>query len=209
MPETELTAKQMTNSHTETAPSTIRAEIERARDVIRRGGVILYPTDTVWGIGCDATNSEAVKRIYEIKRRADHKAMIVLVDSPETLDRWVDDIPEVAFELLEAAVDPTTIVFDHGRGMAPELLGPGGSIGVRVTSEAFSRGLCRAMRRPLVSTSANISGMPTAAVFPEISPEIINAVDYVVDYRRNDLRRSKPSSVIALSSSGVVKILRP
>lgn len=200
--------EEKTNAAEGNRPSALREEIKRACEVLRRGGVILYPTDTVWGIGCDATNSEAVKRIYEIKKRADHKAMIVLVDSVATLERWTEDVPEVAFELLEAVVDPTTLVLDHGRGLAPELLGPGGSIGMRITEEAFSNGLCKALRHPLVSTSANISGKPSAATFPEIDSEILNAVDYIVDYRRDDLTPHKPSSVIALSSSGEVKILR-
>ncbi|MDE6403740.1 MAG: threonylcarbamoyl-AMP synthase [Muribaculaceae bacterium] len=183
-------------------------DIANAVDVLKRGGVILYPTDTVWGIGCDATRSDAVRRIYEIKQRADSKAMIVLLSRVDDLWRYVDVVPEVAPELIEASVRPLTIVYDHGINMAPELLAPDGSVGVRITGESVSAGLCRALRRPLVSTSANISGKPAPAIFREIDPEIIAAVDYVMTSRRDDTERSRPSQVIKLSDSGVVKILR-
>lgn len=187
---------------------TIEEDIANALETLRRGGTILYPTDTVWGLGCDATNSEAVRRIYEIKRRADSKAMIVLLSRPDDLWNYVDDVPDVAFELIEAAVDPLTIVYDRGRRLAPELLASDGSIGIRITSENVSSRLCRGLRRPLVSTSANISGSPAPAIFAEIPPEIISAVDYVMESRRDDHRRARPSSVIKLSSNGIVKILR-
>lgn len=199
----------MEKSEPTLSQETLRAEIKHCVDVMRNGGIILYPTDTVWGIGCDATNSEAVKKIYRLKQRSDSKSMIVLVDSPTMLERYVDEIPDIAWELLDAIVDPTTIVFDHGIGLAPELLAGDGSIGVRMTQELFSSALCRALRKPVVSTSANISGQPTARFFHEISEEILNGVDYVANYRRNDTTPHKPSSVIKLSSSGEVKILRP
>lgn len=187
---------------------TLEQDIAGAIEVLKRGGVILYPTDTVWGIGCDATRSDAVKRIYDIKKRADSKAMIVLLSRPDDLWRYVDTVPEVAPELIEAAVRPLTIVYDHGINMAPELMAADGSVGIRITRERVSSMLCRQLRRPLVSTSANISGSPTPALFKEISPEIIGAVDYVMESRRGDLTRSLPSQVIKLSDSGVVKILR-
>ncbi len=183
-------------------------DIDSAVNVLRRGGVILYPTDTVWGIGCDATRSEAVKRIYEIKQRADSKAMIVLLSRVENLWRYVDTVPDVAPELIEASVRPLTIVYDHGINMAPDLMAPDGSVGIRITRERVSSMLVRALRRPLVSTSANISGRPAPAIFSEISQEIINAADYVMMARRDDTSRSLPSQVIKLSDSGVVKILR-
>lgn len=187
----------------------LQDEINKAADIVRKGGIILYPTDTVWGIGCDATNSRAVQRVFELKRRADHKAMIVLVSSAEEAERCVEEMPEVAYQLIEFADKPLTIVYDKGIGLAPELLGPDGSVGIRVTREAFSAGLCRRLRRPLVSTSANISGEAPAAVFPEISQEILDGVDYVVDYRRDDFSRSQPSTVMRLSAGGEFKILRP
>lgn len=193
--------------HKKTEPD-FRADLAQAIDVLRRGGIILYPTDTVWGIGCDATNPDAVKRIYELKRRTDSKAMIVLVDSPAMLERHVEEMPDVAWQLIEVAVNPTTIVYDRGIGIAPGLLAPDGSVGIRVTSEEFSAMLCRGLRRPLVSTSANISGSPTPQFFKDIDSEIVNGVDYVVTYRRDDNTPHRPSSVIKLSNSGEVKILR-
>lgn len=193
-----------THKHT----SEFQSDLAQALEVMRKGGIILYPTDTVWGIGCDATNSEAVMRIYNLKRRTDSKAMIVLVDSPAMLERHVDEMPEVAWQLIDVAVNPTTIVYDRGTGLAPELLAPDGSVGIRVTAEKFSSMLCRGLRRPLVSTSANISGSPTPQSFDEIDDEIIRGVDYVVGYRRDDNTPRRPSSVIKLSNSGEVKILR-
>ena len=187
---------------------TVDEDIKNACDVMRRGGLILYPTDTVWGIGCDATRSSAVRRVFDLKQRADHKALIVLIDNADNLWRYVDNEPEIAYDLIDVSVNPLTIVFDHGRGVAPELLGPDGSIGVRVTRETVSQRLCRAMKCPIVSTSANIAGKPTPAIFREISPEIIEGVDYVMQSRRNDDARHAPSSVIKLSNDGAVKILR-
>ncbi|MDE5636373.1 MAG: threonylcarbamoyl-AMP synthase [Muribaculaceae bacterium] len=186
----------------------LEKDIESAVAVLKRGGVILYPTDTVWGLGCDATRPEAVRRIYEIKQRADSKAMIVLLSRIDDLWRYVDTVPEVAPELIGASVRPLTIVYDRGINMAPELMAADGSVGIRVTRERVSSSLVKALRRPLVSTSANISGKPTPAVYREISPEIVNAVDYVMMARRDDEVRSLPSQVIKLSDSGVVRILR-
>jgi L-threonylcarbamoyladenylate synthase len=184
-------------------------EVNRAIDVIKRGGVILYPTDTVWGIGCDASNPEAVKKVFEIKQRADNKALIVLVGSANDVAKYVQEMPDIAYDLIEFSERPLTIVYDKGFGLAPALLGEDGSVGIRVTSEKFSSELCRKLRRPLVSTSANISGQPTPAIFSEISQEIKDAVDYVVDYRRDDASKSQPSTVMKLSAGGVFTILRP
>ncbi len=186
----------------------LESDIDSAVAVLKRGGVILYPTDTVWGLGCDATRPEAVRRVYEIKQRADSKAMIVLLSHIDDLWRYVDTVPEVAPELIEASVRPLTIVYDRGINMAPDLMAADGSVGIRVTREKVSSSLVKALRHPLVSTSANISGKPAPAVFKEISPEIINAVDYVMMARRDDEARSLPSQVIKLSDSGVVRILR-
>lgn len=188
--------------------ASFKADINQALEVLRKGGIILYPTDTVWGIGCDATNQEAVKRVYQLKRRTDSKAMIVLVDSPAMVEHYVEEMPEIAWDLIEAAVNPMTIVYDKAIGLAPNLGAFDGSVGIRVTTEKFSSMLCRRLHHPLVSTSANISGNPTPKVFNEISTEIINGVDYVVAYRRDDTKPHAPSSVIKLSNSGEVKILR-
>ena len=145
--------------------------------MLARGGVIAYPTETVWGIGCDATCSEAVRRVFAIKRRAEAKALITLVADVAMLERWVDDIPDVGYELIEAAVEPLTVVYDHPRGLAPELLADDGSAGVRIVPLP----LFRRWRKPLVSTSANISGEPAPASLADISAEILDAVDAVVD----------------------------
>lgn len=186
----------------------MKDEIKKACEVLQKGGVILYPTDTVWGIGCDATNEEAVRRVYEIKKRADSKAMLVLVDSPVKVDFYVKDVPMVAWDLIEMATRPLTIIYDGARNLAPNLIAEDGSVGIRVTNEEFSRQLCFRFRKAIVSTSANISGEPAAAVFSEISGEILNAVDYVVDYRREETGHPKPSSIIRLGAGGVVKIIR-
>lgn len=186
----------------------MKDEIRKACEVMRNGGVILYPTDTVWGIGCDATNEEAVKRIFEIKRRADSKAMLVLVDSAVKVDFYVKDVPEVAWNLIDLSTKPLTIIYDGARNLAPNLIASDGSVGIRVTDEEFSKQLCFSFRKAIVSTSANISGQPAPAVFSEISDDIKNAVDYVVDYRRDETGHPKPSSIIRLGQGGEVKIIR-
>lgn len=185
-----------------------RADIDSAVAVLRRGGVIVYPTDTVWGIGCDATDSEAVRRVFEIKRRADAKALISLVGDVAMLERWVDDIPDVAYELLDAAVNPLTVVYDHPHGLAPELLAEDGSAAIRVCHDSFCRALCRGLRKPLVSTSANVSGSPTPKCFSDISEEILGAADYVAQARRDDVGGGRPSSIVKLSSGGLINIIR-
>lgn len=185
-----------------------KEEISKTLKVLNEGGLILYPTDTIWGIGCDATNSEAVKKIYDLKKRMDSKSMLVLVDNDETLNRYVDDIPEVAFELIEATDRPLTIIYDHPVGVAPNLLAEDGSLGIRIIEDPFCRELCRRLRKPLVSTSANISGQKSPSNFSQISEEIKNGVDYVVEYRQNEQSASKPSNIIKLSDGGVIKIIR-
>lgn len=183
-------------------------EIKKACQVMREGGVILYPTDTIWGIGCDATNEEAVRRVYEIKQRSDSKAMLVLVDTPVKVDFYVQDVPDVAWDLIELADKPLTIIYSGARNLAPNLLAEDGSVGIRVTNEEFSRRLCQQFRKAIVSTSANVSGQPSPGCFGEISEEIKAAVDYVVDYRRQETSRPKPSSIIKLDKGGVIKIIR-
>lgn len=183
-------------------------EIKKACQVMREGGVILYPTDTIWGIGCDATNEEAVRRVYEIKRRADSKAMLVLVDSAVKVDFYVQDVPEVAWDLIELADKPLTIIYSGARNLAPNLLAEDGSVGIRVTGEEFSKRLCQQFRKAIVSTSANVSGQPSPQNFSEICEEIKAAVDYIVDYRREETTQAKPSSIIKLDKGGVIKIIR-
>lgn len=184
------------------------ADMAKAVEVMKDGGIVLYPTDTVWGIGCDATNSEAVKKIYELKQRVDSKSMLVLVGSEGELQRTVRTVPDAAWMLIEAAVRPLTIIYDHPIGVAPELLAEDGSLGIRITDELFSKTLCQRLRRPIVSTSANISGQKTPKTFAEIDDAIKNGVDYVVNYRRNDMSPHKSSDIIKVSDSGVVKVIR-
>ena len=183
-------------------------DVDAAVAVLKRGGVILYPTDTVWGIGCDATNDEAVRRVYAIKQRDDSKAMLTLVSDLAMLERTVDGIPDVAYDLIEFSERPTTIVYDKGIGVSPLLLGPDGTLGVRVAGESFCNALVRRFGRPIVSTSANISGQPAARSYDEIAPEVADAVDYICTSRRDDPCLTPPSSVIRLTASGQFTILR-
>ena len=183
-------------------------DIKKACQVMSQGGVILYPTDTIWGIGCDATNEEAVRRVYEIKQRSDSKAMLVLVDSPVKVDFYVQDVPPVAWDLIELTTKPLTIIYSGARNLAPNLLAEDGSVGIRVTNEEFSQRLCQQFRKAIVSTSANVSGQPSPGCFAEISEEIKSAVDYIVEARREETGRPKPSSIIKLGKGGVIKIIR-
>lgn len=183
-------------------------DIRNAVEVLRKGGVILYPTDTVWGIGCDATNAEAVKRVYEIKRRDDSKALICLVDSDARLQRYVRNVPDVAWQLIDAVVKPTTIILDNAVNLAPNLIADDGSIGIRITKEPFSHELCYRFQKALVSTSANISGEPAAQNYGDISEEILDAVDYVCYSRRQEHKPHTPSSIIKLTADGEVTVIR-
>lgn len=189
-------------------PKAWREDIKCALEVLKKGGVILYPTDTIWGIGCDATNADAVRRVYEIKHRADSKALITLVDSEAKISFYVRDVPNMAWDLIDYASRPLTIIYDGGRNLAENLMGEDGSVAIRVTHEPFSRELCFRFRKALVSTSANVSGEPSPASFSEISEEIISAVDYVVGARRNEKPQSRPSSIVKLGVKGEVKIIR-
>ena len=183
-------------------------DIRNAVEVMRRGGVILYPTDTIWGIGCDATNSEAVARVYQIKQRDDSKALICLVDSEGRLQRYVRQVPDVAWDLIELADKPTSVILDGAVNLAPNLVADDGSIAMRITREEFSRELCYRFQKAIVSTSANISGQPAPQNYRDISPDIINAVDYVCWSRRQEHKPHQPSSIIKLSLNGEVKIIR-
>jgi L-threonylcarbamoyladenylate synthase len=184
-------------------------DLKKACDIMQAGGIILYPTDTVWGIGCDATNEKAVGRVYELKQRVDNKAMLILIDNPAKLERYVESISGTAQLLIEvSAGKPLTIIYPQGKNIAPNLLADDGSIGIRITSEDFSRRLCERFRKPLVSTSANISGEPSPATFKEISDTIKDGVDYIVQYRQHDMTKTKPSGVIKLDSRGRFQIIR-
>ena len=183
-------------------------DIKNALEVLNSGGIILYPTDTIWGIGCDATNAKAVERIYEIKKRADSKSMLVLMENPALLDRYVEDVPDVAWDLVEIATTPLTVIYPGAKNLAHNLIAEDGSIGIRFTKEEFTSKLLQRFRRPLVSTSANISGEKSPAFFDEISDEIKGAVDYIVQYRQEDQTAAKPSSIIKLGPGGRIDIIR-
>ncbi|MDR1707014.1 MAG: threonylcarbamoyl-AMP synthase [Prevotella sp.] len=183
-------------------------DIKKAFDVLVAGGLILYPTDTIWGIGCDATNEDAVRRVYELKKRTDSKALITLLDSPAKLNYYIGDVPDVAWDLIELADKPLTIIYDNARNVASNLIAEDGSLAIRITKEAFSQGLCNRFRKALVSTSANISGESSPSNFSEISDEIKNGVDYIVRYRQEDTAKTKASSIIKLGKSGEIKIIR-
>ena len=183
-------------------------DFKKAVEVLKSGGVILYPTDTIWGIGCDATNPEAVKRIYEIKKREDSKSMLVLMENPALLERYVDDVPEVAWDLVEITTTPLTVIYRNAKNLAKNLIAGDGSVGIRFTKEKFTTQLLQRFRRPLVSTSANISGEKSPAFFDEISDEIKAAVDYIVEFRQDDRTPVQPSSIIKLGPGGEIDILR-
>ena len=187
-----------------------KLDLQAALKVLREGGVILYPTDTVWGIGCDATNAEAVARVYEIKKRADSKAMLVLLDGAGKLQGYMENVPETAWMLLEASEGqkPLTIIYPRAKNLAANLLAEDGSVGIRITEELFSKALCEQLRRPIVSTSANFSGEPAAKLFSEISPEILDAVDYVCLFRRDDNSPAQPSSIIKIDDKERINIIR-
>ena len=183
-------------------------DIKKACEVMAAGGIILYPTDTIWGIGCDATNEKAVQRVYELKRRADNKAMLVLMDSEAKLDRYVSDVPDIAWDLISVSDKPLTIIYSSAKNLATNLLGADGSVGIRITNEEFSKKLCERFRKPLVSTSANVSGEPSPANFSEVSEVIKEGVDYIVSYRQDDTSKAAPSGIIKLGAGGLVQVIR-
>ncbi|MBR6852455.1 MAG: threonylcarbamoyl-AMP synthase [Prevotella sp.] len=191
----------------------VEDDIKKAVECMRKGGVILYPTDTVWGIGCDATNAEAVKRVYEIKQREDSKALICLVDSDARMQRYFRNVPDVAWQLIDSlkeATDakPTTLILDGAINLAPNLIAEDGSLGIRITNEPFSKELCFRFQKAIVSTSANISGEPAAQNYCDIDPRILEAVDYVCWSRRQEHKPHTPSSIIKLKENGEVTVIR-
>ena len=189
-------------------------------ETMRKGGVILYPTDTVWGIGCDATNAEAVAKVYKIKQRDDSKALICLVDSDARMQRYFRNVPDVAWQLIDSLQDtntqhsspntcrPTTLILDGAINLAPNLIAEDGSVGIRITNEQFSKELCYRFQKAIVSTSANISGEPAAQNYCDIDPRILEAVDYVCWSRRQEHKPHTPSCIIRLRENGEVEIIR-
>ena len=187
-------------------------DIRNAVEVMRQGGVILYPTDTVWGIGCDATNREAVAKVYQIKQRDDSKALICLVDSDARMQRYFRQVPDVAWQLIDSLKEtdakPTTLILDGAINVADNLIADDGSLGIRITNEPFSKALCYRFQKAIVSTSANISGEPAAQNYRDIDPRILEAVDYVCWSRRQEHKPHTPSSIIRLRQNGEVTVIR-
>lgn len=183
-------------------------DIKKCLDILFAGGIILYPTDTIWGLGCDATNPAAVERIYSIKQRHDAKSLIILVDTPQRIPSYISQVPDIAYELIELTTKPLTLVLDGAKNLAPALIASDGSVAVRVASDQFCKTLISKFRKPVVSTSANISGKPFPESFSQIEPEIAAKADYVVQFRRDELTPGKPSGIIKIDSKGVVKVIR-
>jgi L-threonylcarbamoyladenylate synthase len=183
-------------------------EILKAVEVLKAGGIIVYPTDTIWGIGCDATNEEAVQKIYTLKQRSDAKSMICLVDSDIRLLRVVPDIHELAWELIEFTENPLTLIYDNPNGLAPSVVASDKTVGIRITKDDFCKRVIQKLGKPLVSTSANISGEASPKTFKEIGAAILEGADYVVNLHREKNEASKPSTIIRLKTNGEIKVLR-
>jgi L-threonylcarbamoyladenylate synthase len=186
----------------------LKDEVAKALKVLQDGGIILYPTDTIWGIGCDATNAEAVKKIYALKQRDEAKSMIVLLDSENKLPSYIKEVPDIAYDLIEYAESPLTLVMPGAKNLAANLLAEDGSVGIRVTGHEFCKQLLQRFRKPIVSTSANISGQPSPKNFNGVAAEIIDGVDYVVDVDQHDMTEKKPSTIMRLEPDGKFEFIR-
>jgi L-threonylcarbamoyladenylate synthase len=186
----------------------LRDEVSKALEIIRGGGVILYPTDTVWGLGCDATNAEAVSKIFKLKGRSAEKSLIVLLDEPAKLPSYVTDVPDIAYDLVEFAEKPLTIIFSGARNLARGIIHQDGTVGIRIVKHDFCRQLIGRLRKPLVSTSANLSGEPTPGNFSEISEKLISGVDYVVNLDQDNLSIKEPSTIMRLEPDGRFSFIR-
>ncbi|WP_066630143.1 L-threonylcarbamoyladenylate synthase [Labilibacter marinus] len=183
-------------------------DIKKAVEVLQQGGLILYPTDTIWGIGCDATNEEAVKKVYALKQREDSKSMLVLLGNDAKLNSYVVEVPEMAWDMIELSTKPITIIYPNAKNLAKNLLAEDKSVGIRITKEEFSKKLCERFKKPIVSTSANISGQPSPKFFGEISEEVKKGVDYIVGYRQDETNNPAPSSIVKLEVDGLVQVIR-
>ena len=183
-------------------------EILKAFEVLKSGGIILYPTDTIWGIGCDATNEKATKRIYELKKRSDTKSMILLLDNEMKLQSYIREVPENAYDLIEYSEKPLTIIYDDAKNLAPNVIAEDGSVGIRITKDPFCKKLLERFRKPITSTSANISGQNPPGNFSEITEEIKSGVDYIVDLRQEEYSVNLPSTIIRLKTNGEIKFIR-
>ena len=185
-----------------------KKDIDLALEALNAGKVILYPTDTVWGLGCDATNERAVEHIYTIKKRSDSKSMLVLLENVNFLERYMDEVPEIAYDLIEISDKPLTIIYPSARNLAKNLIAVDGSIGIRISGELFTQKLLQQFRKPIVSTSANISGEPSPCIFADISEYVRLQSDYIVSYRQDDTQPASPSSIIKLGVGGQIEIIR-
>jgi len=183
-------------------------EVAAALKIVQQGGIILYPTDTIWGIGCDATNTEAVQKIYRLKQRDEAKSMIILLDNDNKLQSYISDVPELAYDLIEFAENPLTLVMPGAKNISPSLIAADGSVGVRISDHPFCQQLIQRLRKPLVSTSANISGKPSPQYFSQIDQEIIDGVDYVVDIDQHSMEIKNPSTIMRLSPNGSFEFIR-
>lgn len=183
-------------------------EIKNVLEVLRKGGTILYPTDTVWGIGCDARNKEAVNKVFKIKQRAEYKSMVTLVCDEKMLNRYVKEVPAIAWDLIEATETPLTIIYPDARMLAENVIAADGSVGIRLVKDEFCRNLIHRFGKPIVSTSANISGEPSPSSFNEIKLDILNKVDYIVNLRKNENNNTQPSTIIKVALNGEIKIIR-
>jgi L-threonylcarbamoyladenylate synthase len=186
----------------------VEKEIIQTTEALKAGKTILYPTDTIWGLGCDATNSDAIKKIYALKKREDSKALIVLVDDINKLNLYVAKVPDIAWDIVEFSEMPLTVIYPKGKNLAPELLGEDGSVAIRVTKDNFCKKLIYKLGKPIVSTSANISGTPFKGSFSDISEEIKNQADYIVNYRKEENIKASPSRIIQLGLDGEIKFIR-
>lgn len=185
-----------------------REDINEALRTLKEGGIILYPTDTIWGIGCDATNEKAVENIFRIKKRKESKSLIILVNGDAMLGRYVKNIPEAASEIINVTDKPISIIYPEGKNLAPGICSEDGSVGIRICLDDFCNELITRFRKPIVSTSANISGSPSPSDFSEITEEILKSADYIVKYRQSDHNISRPSSVIKIGNDSTIRIIR-
>ncbi|MBC7654065.1 MAG: threonylcarbamoyl-AMP synthase, partial [Oligoflexus sp.] len=180
----------------------LKEEINKALEVLKSGGIILYPTDTVWGLGCDATNAEAVAKIFKLKNREDSKSLIILLDTENKLQSYISEVPDIAYDLIEYTEKPLTIIYSGAKNLAVNLINQDGSVGIRIPKHEFCQQLIQRFRKPLVSTSANISGEPTPTNFSEMSQTIIDGVDYVVDLEQESTEKKEPSTIMKLEADG-------
>lgn len=183
-------------------------DLKNALEVLKTGGTILYPTDTIWGIGCDATNAKAVGDIYSIKQRQDAKSMLILMDTPNRMYQYISEIPDIAWELIEVADKPLTIIYPGAKNLPGNLIAEDGSIGIRIVKDDFCSQLIQRLKKPIVSTSANISGEPPPQNYHDIADNIIQNVDYVVQHRQEEQQTATPSQIIKLGLSGEIQIIR-